>query len=1159
MSLSQHDKAHEYKPGSIRRIKLRNFLTYGHVEFHPGPRLNMVVGPNGTGKSTILCAICLGLGGEPRLLGRADDARLFIMHEQDLAEIEIEVAPFANEESHTFRRTIDRNKGTDAGRGKGSSTWYVNGTKTTAKQVREIVTTKYHISIDNLCTFLPQDRVGNFSGFTAQDLLIETEKSLSGSKHLYDVHMRLIQAEKDLSKGGNETERLAERLQALEVENQRLEREKERMEEREKALYDLQLLEKKIAWMQFDSLRDECMVLKDAKSAAKAAYKEVAAQLQPLEQTHAVLASNRQLAEAKVRTVDGEVKLADRELNKHHEKAETHFYALDDTLAELNQVDTDMRRAQRQVEVQKEKVQMLETQMADHPSKADVEQAVEEAKQNYQASKPEIIKTRNELGRTKGTVHEIREQHRQAMDRLKKIQDDRAIRRERIFHREPKLGQVYQWIEENRKEFRRPVWGPIMCEVTTKTKNAAAFLENHVPYNLLKTFVVECREDEQFIYREVREKRNLPVNTILIRNGKLTDRPCLYSDEKMNTLKQQHGVVGYLDDAFMAPDPVREALRHNASVHRVLVGTDKTQESIDRHDLINYLTQKEQGNGREACVIFTSHMQQSFRYHVSISRFSGEANENVLEVSQARMLAPGVTDEQKAQMQGRVTQLEEDMEKHRPAIEELEKSLSELEANGQLMAARLGEAKKTLTQLAAAQQKLKTAKKKLKANEVAASTDMGDRKKELVKDMMNRIKNGLSSLETHNQCHVHMMTSTHTMAGVKINQDGLIAAERKALVALNEKKASSEEIGQKYNDTCERFKESKARLQECRTRADQIAPLRDENGNDTPLKAQLEELVVENLEEANVALEDANNKVNSIDANPDAVRQYEARQKEMEEVRQKLEEETDAKDTKLRALDQERQPWEAALENSVSKVNALFGMYMQELGCAGEVKLSKGDDGTGRGRNGSSNNDDDRVGNFEKWGIQIMVRFREGSKLQVLSAQVQSGGERSVSTIMYLMALQEMMVSPFRCVDEINQGLDERNERLVFKRIVANSTRPAKNKSDPTDHSGQYFLITPKLLPNLYDMESEEMTVLFIFNGPYNFKHPQDWNVRRFIDLIRQHKRKASQALEDGDAAAEEDVEHDENSPVGINGEEEQQGDDSRIPLKKRRKSTNAR
>lgn len=27
-----------YKPGSIRRIKLKNFLTHSHVDFCPGPR-----------------------------------------------------------------------------------------------------------------------------------------------------------------------------------------------------------------------------------------------------------------------------------------------------------------------------------------------------------------------------------------------------------------------------------------------------------------------------------------------------------------------------------------------------------------------------------------------------------------------------------------------------------------------------------------------------------------------------------------------------------------------------------------------------------------------------------------------------------------------------------------------------------------------------------------------------------------------------------------------------------------------------------------------------------------------------------------------------------------------------------------------------------------
>lgn len=54
-----------YVPGSIVRIQLKNFVTYDFVEFRPGANLNMIFGPNGTGKSSIACAICIGLNGSP--------------------------------------------------------------------------------------------------------------------------------------------------------------------------------------------------------------------------------------------------------------------------------------------------------------------------------------------------------------------------------------------------------------------------------------------------------------------------------------------------------------------------------------------------------------------------------------------------------------------------------------------------------------------------------------------------------------------------------------------------------------------------------------------------------------------------------------------------------------------------------------------------------------------------------------------------------------------------------------------------------------------------------------------------------------------------------------------------------------------------------------
>ena len=58
---------------------------------------------------------------------------------------------------------------------------------------------------------------------------------------------------------------------------------------------------------------------------------------------------------------------------------------------------------------------------------------------------------------------------------------------------------------------------------------------------------------------------------------------------------------------------------------------------------------------------------------------------------------------------------------------------------------------------------------------------------------------------------------------------------------------------------------------------------------------------------------------------------------------------------------------------------------------------------------------------FSRYSVKISVKFRDSEELQVLNAQRQSGGERSVSTMLYLMSLQGITACPFRVVDEINQ------------------------------------------------------------------------------------------------------------------------------------------
>ena len=300
----------------------------------------------------------------------------------------------------------------------------------------------------------------------------------------------------------------------------------------------------------------------------------------------------------------------------------------------------------------------------------------------------------------------------------------------------------------------------------------------------------------------------------------------------------------------------------------------------------------------------------------------------------------------------------------------------------------------------------------------------------------------------------------------------------------------TDRAGLEFEQMSKAFKEKKAELAQIKADAMEQAPLEDEDGNDLPLKEQLEALPVSDIHECEAAYEEAKQKAESIIADPNVVRQYTKKKEELEEAQAELDNLESSKEKRQNEMDQKFRPWKQALENSVAQIDKRFSKYMAELGCTGEVALTKGE----------LADNEDKYGNFKDWGIEIRVSFRDGVKPSVLSARVQSGGERSVSTIMYLMALQEMMVCPFRCVDEINQGLDERNERLVFKRIVANSCQ-APGKKGPTDHCGQYFLITPKLLPNLVDMEVEAITIQCIFNGPYALKNPSEWNVAKLLAL----------------------------------------------------------
>lgn len=139
------------------------------------------------------------------------------------------------------------------------------------------------------------------------------------------------------------------------------------------------------------------------------------------------------------------------------------------------------------------------------------------------------------------------------------------------------------------------------------------------------------------------------------------------------------------------------------------------------------------------------------------------------------------------------------------------------------------------------------------------------------------------------------------------------------------------------------------------------------------------------------------------------------------------------------------------------------------------------------------------------------------------------------------MSLQSLTRSPFRVVDEINQGMDPRNERLVHKRMVAiacglsDRSSRSPNVADSVYVSGQitndgetgddnfgpgdedegvadvddgaigsggsqYFLITPKLLHDLEYVRG--MQILCIASGEYMPQDQSRVDFQKCVDLM---------------------------------------------------------
>ncbi|KAJ3504973.1 hypothetical protein NLJ89_g7660 [Agrocybe chaxingu] len=1064
----------------------------------------MIIGPNGTGKSSIACAIALGLNFSPQILGRSNELNSYVKNGTSSGYIEIELKGPKGKPNLVIRRNISS--------ASKSSSFSLNGHSATGAEIKTKMN-ELNVQVGNLCSFLPQDRVSEFAAMTPQELLRETQLA-AGDPNLTKWHQTLIAAGKDLRALQQTIKTEEDSLKQMKERNEGIERDVQRYKERKRIERAIELLQLLVPVARYREIREHFL---EAKEVQRKWHERVKILQERNAPAHELLKRYAQDYKNAEKERDHLKKKTQEKFKQLKQKSQASL-ALEQEAQNLSEqlatVKDEEKARVKQIRVLEGEVQRWQEELAKPPpqglaSDEEIKQASKEL-QDLKRAVGEKIEDFNEKIRVQVN---IKADHSRALEHAQKAlaaQNNVDVQKLEMMKKwDRDVADAIVWVRENRHKFKMEVFETPFMRMAMKNngRNFTNQVEACISSGQMRTLVAQCKEDvdtlNHFINDEACLGRKVRVTTWWRAHQPETLIPPPMSREE---LKEQN-FDGYALDYLEYPPGLEWYLTKELNLHRTAVALNTR---IDVNRVMEIVARPSSLHPGGANFVFGSTMNI-----VSRSRYGRKAVSNLTrDVPNARNLtAPSIDPAVKQRLDEALAQASTQLSLAEEAIKELKQAMSALDPEKKICEQkeeRFKEMKeekmKEAKRLGTAKTKLSSKQGSLAALRKAPSAEQKQKKlqKQLISNAEQRMEFAKDyTILIHNIIHEQQRC---TLVGLKYLQ---IAANKTALQELCDRKDEKYQTALKeYNAANERFQHVKERSKELRDMSRHILDgvdddVRDafenienprlqydsdlkkamEDGTPLPSKEGIDFRTADELE-AELETQRAELEMN-MNTNPGVVEQYEKRKRDIEQLEAAVAEKKNREEKTLKQIKNAKDNWHPALQKLVNSIGAKFSAAFDRIGCAGEICISENED-------------------YEKWAIDILVKFRDSEKLQLLTAHRQSGGERSLTTILYLMSLTEEARAPFSLVDEINQGMDQRAERVVHNSMVNVTCQP---------DSAQYFLITPKLLPDLE--YHERMKILCVNNGEWL---PEERNLSgRMCDMIDGYlaRQKGSRSAKD--------------------------------------------
>lgn len=1030
-----------FKPGYIIHVKVWNFTTYTYGEFNLSPTLNMIIGPNGTGKSTLVSAICLGLGGRIDLIKRKN---LKSMIKSGFNESTIQITLKGKEPNvnHLIERKFTERE----------SKWKVNNRKSDEKSVRKLVQS-FNIQLDNLCHFLPQERVAEFAGLSPEKLLLETERTIGGGNSLLSMH-------EDLIRNDNEREQLKLKLTTQESQYKDLLESRDRLQEDAQKYQDYQAKTKDlenhiklIPYAQIQDLKLEQKHLKKERDRAKKALEKFSLDSKPIDEQLTEFKKSDKQAREEMEAIGAEKVEASKQLASLVNLTTTHREKIKELKHSIGLLKTRSARKLQELENFKKERDELKLKIeAEFPeataSTLDDEDHINSLKESRDSIHDELSDVKSQIEeleymlRPKKLQFEKYKQQKQELeqrltsnDKLDVIRRNVASNRNAQSHdliinsleAHKLLRKQYPTLQG--KYFECPV---VSCEI--KDNRYAKYIEKIIDNNTLWGFSFDKRQNYDEINNIVFKKYNVPM--------RVTSAPALRSRIRPESLKD-FGFDGYLSDFISGPPQVLNMLNEVSNLNNIPVSLKPLSEQQ-----LNKLLEDEDGQGG----YFKKFLSGDSLFTIGKSKYGNRQlfsyHEKVWPASFFHSDSSTVTEHTKQQIEGEIQAINRSLQGILAEVETHTDKLRERKALSREVADRLDGTTNQIEEILKLKnlkntliQRLESKNAQIKKVESESKRDLTDK----IHQVEAKIKQKFQQI-SEVELEISKLASKISDLSIKFCHSQFFSLEwENKVITATHVLGSLDEYKEQLKQN---FLEAKAKYDEIK-KSDAAKKIQEQSASYTAEERVVLGTLAAQYVDSNTLTEIIiRNKIKLIEEERSLMST--ADQSSMELLRRKLQEiefaerEIPILRSKLQQLNERidtiQKVWEPQLVELVLKISQTFRERFTSVASDGQVEIGKAD-------------------RFKDWKLQILVKFRENSELKILDHQSQSGGERAVSTIFFIMSLQGLTDAPFRVVDEINQGMDPKNEKMAHRYLVHTAC---------TGNSSQYFLVTPKLLTGLY-------------------------------------------------------------------------------------------